>query len=168
MFCRLRKRIIVAGLLVLVLVIASAFAFKSGSGGSTSAASEEDSFLAIINNYRASKGLPALAVNAQLTAAAAWMSKDMAANSYMGHTDSLGRSFDVRITSFGNTSFNYLGENLAAGSNFGSAQAVFDAWKNSPGHNANMLSTKYNVIGISRAYGSNTGAWFWTTDFGWL
>jgi hypothetical protein len=59
----------------------------------------------------------------------------------------------------------YIGENIAAG--VASAQAAFDLWKNSPGHNANMLSTNFTTIGIGREYvaGSPYG-WYWTTNFG--
>src|SRR5438067_700247 len=57
------------------------------------------------------------------------------------------------------------GENIAAG--YAGAQDTFTQWKNSPGHNANMLNGSYRVIGIGRAYvkGSPYG-WYWTTDFG--
>ena len=44
---------------------------------------------------------------------------------------------------------------------------MFDGWKGSPGHNANMLGTNYTTIGIGRYFlqGSTYG-WYWTTDFG--
>jgi hypothetical protein len=56
-----------------------------------------------------------------------------------------------------------VGENSAGG--FTTAQAVFDAWKGSPGHNANMLGN-YVVIGVGRACvsGSRYGC-YWVTDF---
>ena len=47
------------------------------------------------------------------------------------------------------------------------AAAVFQGWKNSPGHNANMLSANFKVLGVSLVYvsGSPYGS-YWTTDFG--
>ena len=42
-----------------------------------------------------------------------------------------------------------------------------DAWKNSPGHNQNMLDGSWTEIGIGRAYNSgSTYGWYWTTTFG--
>jgi hypothetical protein len=59
----------------------------------------------------------------------------------------------------------YKGENIAAG--YSSAQAVFDGWKNSPGHNSNMLGANYRVMGIGYVFvaGSPYGH-YWTNDFG--
>jgi uncharacterized protein YkwD len=47
------------------------------------------------------------------------------------------------------------------------AAATFAQWKASAPHNQNMLTSSYNVIGISRSYlTSATYHWHWTTDFG--
>ena len=47
------------------------------------------------------------------------------------------------------------------------AQAVFNAWKASSGHNTNMLNGKYTVIGIGLATVSGSPYTnYWTTDFG--
>jgi hypothetical protein len=56
-------------------------------------------------------------------------------------------------------------ENLAAG--YETAEEAFEAWRTSPGHNANMLDGNQRVIGIARIHdpGSYYG-WYWTTDFG--
>ena len=57
------------------------------------------------------------------------------------------------------------GENLAAGAS--TAAATFTQWRNSPGHNANMLSANYVVMGIGRAYGATSQyGWYWTNTFG--
>lgn len=126
---------------------------------------EETAFLGLINQYRAANGLGALSLNDSLNNAARWMSTDMATNNYFSHTDSLGRDVPTRLNAFGYTYNTWKGENLAAGVE--GAQAAFDLWKGSPGHNANMLNGNFNVIGIARAYapGSSFG-WYWTTDFG--
>lgn len=137
---------------------------------------EEQAFMQLLNAYRAENGAGPLALNAQLAEAASWMSEDMASKGYWpdssycaqfgisGHCDSLGRTFMQRILSFGDDPFVYLGENIARGS--GSAQWVFDGWKSSPGHNANMLDSRYNAAGVARAYGP--WGWYWTLDLGWL
>jgi hypothetical protein len=93
------------------------------------------------------------------------MSGDMGARAYLGHTDSLGRDPGTRARDYGYTGG--VGENIAAGVSLGEAQAVFDAWRSSAGHNANLLGTTYQVIGIGRVSvpGSPYGL-YWTADFG--
>jgi hypothetical protein len=89
----------------------------------------------------------------------------MATNNYFSHTDSLGRDPFERMADFGYTYNTWKGENLAAGAD--TAQGAFNLWKNSPGHNANMLNGNFKVIGIARVYGAGSQyGWYWTTDFG--
>lgn len=136
---------------------------------STSAAgydSEETAFLQLINNYRQQNGLGTLTSSPTLDKSAAWKSQDMAANAYFAHDDiPIGRAWNQRISDCGYNFGGWIGENIAAG--MATATDAFNAWKNSAGHNANMLSVNYNAIGIGRAYvaGSPYG-WYWTTDFG--
>jgi uncharacterized protein YkwD len=133
-------------------------------------------FLALINDYRAQNGLGTLSLGQHISAAAQHHSADMADRNYFSHT-TLGTSDgpDERMLAHGypaNTT--WWGENIYAGygidehgADLGSARAAFEWWKNSPGHNANMLSPNYTVIGIDRA--SNPTSQYrnyWTTDFG--
>ncbi len=125
---------------------------------------EENAFLGIINEYRASQGLGALVVSPTLETSSRWLSQDMAAKGYFDHTDSLGRDFGTRLSAFGYGA-STAGENIAAGN--ADAQSTFTQWKNSPGHNANMLGSGYKAIGIARYYdASSPYGWYWTTDFG--
>ncbi len=128
--------------------------------------SEEQAFLGLINDYRRDSGLGPLALSTTLTKAAAWKSQHMASNSYFDHTDvGLGRSFTDRLSDCGYNENTWKGENIAAGNATG--QAAFDQWRNSSGHNANMLNVNFNAIGIGRAHGANTPyGWYWTTEFG--
>lgn len=127
--------------------------------------SEEAAFCTLINNYRATQGLPALMVSESLTNASEWHSTDMANKNYFSHTDSLGRDPFQRMTALGYGYSTCRGENIAAGNS--TATATFDQWKNSSGHNANMLNANYKVIGIGKAYdASATYRNYWTTDFG--
>lgn len=126
---------------------------------------EEQAFLSLINNYRAQNGRGALTMSTNLNRSSTWMAADMGAKNYFSHTDSLGRSPSTRAQNCDYPSG--AGENIAAGTNWSSASAVFEAWRNSSGHNANMLNGSYTKIGISRVYtsGSQYG-WYWVTDFG--
>jgi uncharacterized protein YkwD len=127
--------------------------------------SEEQAFLGIINQYRADNGLGPLQIDSQLNTVARWMADDMANNNYFSHTDSLGRDPFVRMDQLGYTYNTWRGENLVAGTD--TADYAFEMWSGSPGHNANMLSSNYTVIGIARAYNSgSTFGWYWATEFG--
>ena len=127
--------------------------------------SEEQAFLGLINQYRAQNGLGALTISTNLTRSAVWHGADMGAKNYFSHTDSLGRSPSARAMDCGYPTG--AGQNIAAGTNWSSAQSAFTAWKNSSGHNANMLYASYKQIGIARVYQSgSTYGWYWVTDFG--
>jgi len=127
--------------------------------------SEKSAFLTLINQYRQQNGLPPLSVSNALTIAAQRHSEDMARRNYFSHTTPEGKTFVDRIREAGYTYNTCLGENIAAG--FSTAQSVFEAWKNSPGHNQNMLNPCFKVIGIGLAYeAGSTYKWYWTTDFG--
>lgn len=159
---RARIRSTFLGLLALVtaLIVATA-----APGRAAALDSEEARLLELINQYRAANGLGALTLNNTLNQAARWMAQDMATNNYFSHTDSLGRDPFVRMADFGYTYNTWKGENLAAG--VPGAQAAFDLWKGSPGHNANMLGANYTVIGIARAFDErSTFGWYWATEFG--
>ena len=126
---------------------------------------EQTLFLQLINEYRVQNGHSTLEINSYLQTAAQWHSKDMADKNYFSHTDSLDRDYLQRMADFGYTVSTYKGENIAAG--YSTAASVFQGWKNSPGHNANMLNSNYLVIGIGLAYNdSSKYGYYWTTDFG--
>lgn len=130
-----------------------------------SAESEECKFLTIINDYRSKNGLGKLTISLTLADAAEFHSKDMAVNGYFSHTLSDGSTWAQNIKNFGYPQDTARAENIAAGR--GAAADVFQQWKNSPGHNANMLSPKFNAIGIGRY--TLTGSQYthyWTNTFG--
>ena len=132
----------------------------------------EQSFLTEINKYRGQNGLVPLSINPTLTRAATWMAQDMASYNYFNHTDRLGRQWDQRLAqcdvSNGGGAY-FWSENIAAW--YDTGPAVFDGWKNSPGHNANMLNGNFQSIGIARVAstlptaGMTTPGFYWVTDF---
>ncbi len=171
-----RLTLLVAALALLVLA-AGLLANPIPSAADPSLDSEERQFLALINNYRASQNPPLQRLQAQvdLNEASDWYATDMATKNYFGddeycaqfhetaHCDSLARMPPARVEAFGYPQG--VGENSAAG--FVTAQQVFDAWKGSPGHNANMLGSSYRAIGIGRASNANSRyGTYWVTDFG--
>jgi uncharacterized protein YkwD len=133
---------------------------------------QEKAFLTLVNNYRASKGLAALKASKALNVAAHFHSKDMGTRKYFSHTTKTplpagltGSSPWDRMRDAGYGYNTSKGENIAAG--YATAQKVFNAWKASSGHNANMLNAKFKVIGIGLATVSGSPYTnYWTTDFG--
>jgi uncharacterized protein YkwD len=126
--------------------------------------SEEQALLNLINQYRQQYGKNALTMHPTVTRAAAWFSRDMATKNYFpyNHVDSNGRTVDQRLSWCG-ASFTNWAENIYAGRS--DAQSVFTAWRNSSGHNANMLRDGVTSAGIGRAYGAGTTyGWYWTLD----
>jgi len=173
---RVDKRAALPLALAIAGALFAAFAMMIGAGKGADALSnctvahdpndgEELAFLGLINGYRQQNGLGALTISTNLNRGSAWMTEDLATNNYFAHTDSLGRSAYARAIDCGYPTG--AGENLAAGGAWSSAQAAFQAWQNSPGHNANMLGQYYQQIGIARFFksGSQYG-WYWATTFG--
>lgn len=168
-------RLPLLALSLLLVALAAVAAMPRGAQAALDA--EEQAFLTLINDYRQANGLGPLSFNTELNNASEWMSNDMAANNYWpdaaycaqfglgAHCDSLGRDPFQRMADFGYNYNTWKGENLAAGVD--TAQGALALWKNSPGHNANMLNGNFNVIGIARVYGEGAAfGWYWTTDFG--
>jgi len=125
----------------------------------------EQAFLGIINQYRVSNGLEPLTVSVNLNRTASWMAQDLATKNYFSHTDSSGRDPFQRNFDCGGPYDS--GENLAAGKRITSAQAAFQLWRSSSGHNKNMLTAGYTQIGIARAYNASARyGWYWVTEFG--
>ena len=129
-------------------------------------ASAESDLIALINGYRASRGLQQVSGNGALTSAAVWMATDMAAKNYMSHVSSDGRSPSQRMSAFGYPAGSVeTGENLAAG--YSSASAVFAGWQTSAAHNAILLSPNYKAVGVGLGYNANsTYKWYWAANFG--
>jgi uncharacterized protein YkwD len=136
----------------------------NGGGSNYSPDAEERAFLTLINNHRRANNRPALSLHDQLGVAAERHSQDQATRDRGGHTGSDGSNAGQRITRAG-YDWRAWGENVFWSKPDGSAQAAFTWWKNSPGHNANMLSRNFSEIGIGRAR-SDSGWWYWTTTFG--
>ena len=119
-----------------------------------------------VNEFRAARGLPTLAVSDSLTAAAKWMSADMAVNNYFAHTSQDGRSPTQRMADAGYPALTtWTGEDLAAG--YTATADVLAGWINSPAHYAVLVNPEYHAIGIGRGFASGSVyGWYWTADFG--
>jgi uncharacterized protein YkwD len=118
---------------------------------------DETALLNGINTYRAAQGLGTLTFNPALKKAAKWLTNDMSAKNYLDHTDSLGRAPAKRFTDCGLNSNGSWGENIAQNDG-GSPDSILTMWKESAGHNKNLLDPKFTQVGLAKTGG------FWAYD----
>ena len=108
----------------------------------------------LVNVQRARNGLQPLSLDAGLCRFARVKSQDMHDNRYFDHTSpTYGSPFDM-MRQFGIT-YASAGENIAMG--YSTPEAVVNAWMNSSGHRANILSAKYTTLGVG--FVSDGGYW---------
>ena len=118
----------------------------------------EQEVIRLVNEIRVQNGLSALTYNWELSRVARYKSQDMVDNRYFSHTSpTYGTPFQM-IRSFG-LSYRSAGENIAYGQR--TPQAVVNAWMNSSGHRANILSSSYTQIGV----GYVANGHYWTQMF---
>jgi uncharacterized protein YkwD len=135
-----------------VLLIPAALVAQAEPGDAASLQSEAAAYL---NSYRAKAGLPPLAPDAHLAAAAAAQCAIMIAHGRIGHSFGLGPSFSQRMQEAG-VAPGYHAENVARGQR-GVAE-VMQAWMDSSGHRRNMLDPQMSVFGIAFKSG------YWALD----
>lgn len=104
--------------------------------------------LSLTNELRAQNGLPPLAANSALSAAAQAYSETMAVNDWFAHEGPDGSTLATRATAAGYTGWTFLAENLYSGYSGDSAEAIISAWAASPGHLQAILSTQATEIGV--------------------
>jgi uncharacterized protein YkwD len=147
---------LILSVVVFVLGLALAVSARAGTAVTQakplaqSGASITPSELAVVrvmNSVRASHGVPPLRVGRTLTRAARSHSADMARRGYFDHG-----AFVRRLHAFG-VRANYLGENLASGSQPLSAAAIVQLWIASPPHRQNLLDRGFRRVGVGEAGG---------------
>lgn len=117
-----------------------------------------------INTYRASKGLRPLQISVKLTSAARMHARDLSKWDRISHYGSDGSNPWDRVKRTG------FKARLAA-ENVGTGQKTFEevltGWKNSPGHNKNLLLADATHMGIALVKAPNTEfKTFWTLVLG--
>ncbi len=121
----------------------------------------ENQVVDLVNDIRVDAGCGTVRVDERLRAAARAHSADMARWEYMDHTGRDGSTPWERAERAGYPAA--MSENIAMG--YPTAQAVVDAWMNSPGHRANILNCSARAIGVGVA-SSSDGTRYWTQMFG--
>jgi hypothetical protein len=113
-----------------------------------SSARAED-ITAMISQYRREHGLPAVKMDARLTAVAERQAKAMASSGIMDHD--VAGSFASRI---GGANMTPAAENIAAGTK--TWADTLRIWKASAGHNKNLLLADADSLGVAVARNENT------------
>ncbi len=103
----------------------------------------------MISRYRREHGLSTVRTDPQLTAIAERQAKAMAASGIMDH--SVAGSFASRISG---ARMGMAAENIAAGTS--TWADTFRVWQASPGHNANLLQSKADIVGVAVARNEQT------------
>jgi uncharacterized protein YkwD len=135
-----RARLLAATVVLAALAVGCYGPAPSGNPPSGGTARE---LYEMVNYSRAASGLAPLAWDDQL----AHLAQDLSTwNSVTGRLEHRDLGAVIRSPEF--SRFYTMGENILVGSCGLSAGEMHQAWMNSAGHRANILSPSYNVIGI--------------------
>lgn len=113
----------------------------------------------LVNKERAKAGLPALELRSDISAAAQVRAKETVTS--FSHTRPNGTNFNTALTEQ-QISYRGAGENIAWGQR--GAEAVMNAWMNSPGHRANILNSSFRYLGVGYHTTAN-GTPYWAQLF---
>jgi uncharacterized protein YkwD len=147
--------------------------FKTCGGGTIEVNFNEKRMLELHNKARTERGLKVLCVHPTLTRAARAHSQEMLDKDYASHNSFNGESVKKRLERFGYTfgrySYYAIGENVAWGcGSYGAPDRIFKWWMNSSNHRSNILSKKFQEVGIGARTGtfkSCDHATMYTVDF---
>lgn len=137
----------------------------SWGDGAFSATSEQE-LIDRTNLSRASAGLTALPVDAELTAIARWRSKDMSTRGYFSHAIPPAGGKVFKIIEDREYCFTLAGENIGwnTHSDGVATERIHQAFLGSPGHRANIVAEPWGAIGVG-AYKGPDGKKVWTVLF---
>ena len=108
----------------------------------------------LTNDKRVAAGLNALSINESLSSAARAKGQDMLDKDYWAHIAPDGTEPWKFFIDAG-YKYKYAGENLAR--DFSNPSSAIEAWMASPTHRDNVLSDRYNEVGIAVVEGDMNG-----------
>ena len=132
----------------------------------------ERAILCLVNRERTTRGLKSLRSNGRLAQAATIHSQDMVRRSYFSHQSPGGGTLTDRIRAAGYLSGGRsyaFAENLAWGTgSLATPQSIVRSWMNSAGHRRNILTGRYEELGVGVVVGApgQSGGATYTTNFG--
>ena len=126
--------------------------FGAANPAAASPASDESTFLTLMNQARTRAGLPAMISDGTLAGTSRSWSSHMASRGQISHDPNL-----ANVASMVEPAWRSVGENVGVGY---SASSLHDAFMNSAGHRANVMSSKFNRVGIGVVH---AGGRIWVT-----
>lgn len=117
----------------------------------------------LVNQKRQAHGLNELTYNADLAGSAMIHAMDLSMCNYFAHDSLDGTSFFERCADQGYEG-TCTGENIGGGQE--SAQEVFEAWMESPGHRENILYPHHEEMGVAYHEGDGSYGRYWLKHFG--
>lgn len=119
--------------------------------------------ITLVNQARTTAGAPQLTQATGLTQLAVWWSAQMSGGA-TGYSLEHNPNAWTMVTTYGAANRTTWGENVAwSSSTATTAQQIFTAYMNSPGHKANILSRNYHFIGMGTVSGAH--GLYNTTEF---
>jgi uncharacterized protein YkwD len=164
-------------LAALAAIAAIAVSAGTASGSDWPSMSSLDTgVLQQLNQIRTAHGLVPLQASTALDQSAAEHTREMGVDGYFQHNSANGTAFWKRIEHwYGSSTYGYwsVGENLLWSSPGVDAAGALKLWMNSPEHRANILASRWRVIGVSAMHFAAAGGPYdgqpvtiITTDFG--
>ncbi|HEX5268931.1 MAG TPA: CAP domain-containing protein [Gemmataceae bacterium] len=150
-------------LLAVLLLGAGVALAADGKTDEPKLSKDEQRILDLTNDARAKEKLPPLKANAVLMKVARAHAANMAKQHKMEHVLD-DKNPSQRIDKAG-YDYRSVGENIAAGEKGATIAAIFKGWMESKVHRDNILSPKYEEIGIGLAT-DDKGETYYAQDFG--
>lgn len=127
-----------------IMIAAFLFSFNLFIGFAHASEITSGNVLKLINNERASRGIPKLQENPDLDHAAVLKTKDMLNRNYFEHYAYGLAPWDfIHISGY---DYLYAGENLAM--DFHTSEGMVNAWMNSAAHRDNILNPDFTETGL--------------------
>jgi uncharacterized protein YkwD len=144
--------------------------------GQASDAVVRSATLCLMNSQRSAHAVAGLRAHSALASAAGRYARQMVSERFFAHTSPRGSTLTSRIrdTTYLRGAPGWsVGENIGSGSGtMATPRAIVEAWMESPGHRANLLSPCFRDVGIGIAAGMPAesagagSAGTYVTDFG--
>ncbi len=151
------------GALPVAASMSTAAARSTATPALTQAKTFDAQLIALINTARTAAGVPRLVEATGLTRLSVWWSTKLQSGS-TGYQLQHNPDAWTMVTTYGAANRQSWGENVAwSSSTATSAQQIFTAYMNSPGHKANILSATYRFVGMGTVAGAH--GLFNTTEF---
>lgn len=115
-------------------------------GNTSNSEAVEQELISLINQHRVNNGVAPVEVSVSLMDSAKNWSNTMAQSNRLYHS---GQNVD---------------ENIIRGTHKHNSLDLFESWKNSPGHNRNMLNPRHKTFGVGVSYDARGQIWA-TTQF---